>query len=67
MKIIKQNKINKNIYEDMHVDGNLALKLEEKIEYETPKVKKLIIKQSPQKIFMGCWQGCNELSEGDGC
>lgn len=40
---------------------------EEKEQYEKPVVKKLVIKKQTKKIFMGCWQGCNEDSEGDGC
>ena len=70
MKSIKQcniNEINKNTNENMYINGNLALNFEEKTEYEEPKINRLVIKQSPKKVFMGCWQGCNEENEGDGC
>lgn len=51
------------------VVGNLALNVPsiQIQEYETPKIKKLIIKKPTRKVFMGCWQGCNEENEGDGC
>lgn len=47
--------------------GNLALSIDKSQIYETPKIKKLIVKKTTKKIFMGCWQGCNEDNGGDGC
>ena len=44
--------------------GNLALKTNT---YEKPEVKKLVKVKPSKKLFMGCWQGCNEDSDGDGC
>ena len=47
-------------------EGSLALK-EDNAEYSKPVAKKLVKIKPVKKIFMGCWQGCNEDNEGDGC
>ena len=52
-----------------NVNGNLALKPTSKnlYTYEKPTAKKLVKIKPTRKVFMGCWQGCNEDNEGDGC
>lgn len=60
MKSIKQcniNEINKNTNENMYINGNLALNFEEKTEYEEPKIKRLVIKQSPKKFLWDAGKG----------
>lgn len=49
--------------------GNLALNLdnEDDNEYSSPVAKKLVKIKPVKKIFMGCWQCCNEDSDNDGC
>ena len=49
------------------VIGNLALNLNEDEEYTSPVAKKLVKIKPVKKIFMGCWQCCNEDSDNDGC
>lgn len=69
IKTISYNNNSTIDFQKKHVtDGNLALNLnEENVEYSKPVVKKLVRIKPAKKTFMGCWQGCNEDNEGDGC
>lgn len=58
MKEVKFRRSNKS---QIKTHGNLALKLEQREpEYEKPKILKLVIGKSKNKVFAGCWQVANQ-------